>query len=258
MANADPTRSILHAVRVLAPARPTMARGKRLTRFFLSVVISLLVVNLALTLLLAVGASHTLMLLLCIGWMFVLCGGAPIVIFLAGRDQETHRRHLREWESDSRRLAMERLGLDLSASRMPTGLAVNDLFALDHASCDWLLSRDALDALSWARGDLAKTRDELRFRLDEAMANLLAEAGAGHDLGPSPFVIERARSLFVEVGLEAQTLTHTQSPLVRLTTDSSLESLRNSLDQLRDVRVARSNLVECLFETISADGKALP
>lgn len=251
MANADPTRSILHAIQVLSPTRPTLARGRRLTRFLLSVLISLLVVNLALSLLLALGAPRNMMLLVCLVWMFALCGGAPIVIYLTGRDHERHRARIRGWESDSRRLAIERLGLDLSASRMPSGLAVNDLFALDHAACDWLLSRDALDALSWARGELAKTRDELRLRLDEAMINVLAEAGAGHDLGPSPFVIERARALFVEVGAEANTLTQTQSPSVQLATDTSLESLRDSLDHLRDVRVARSRLVDSIFETIA-------
>jgi hypothetical protein len=254
MAHADPTRSILHAVRMLIPLRPVAVGGRRLARFLALVLAALLVVLLAISLLDAIGASKTVVLSVALAWMFVLCGGAPIVIFLGGRDHSRYRAAVRAWESDGQRLAIERLGLDLSAGRMPSGLHVNDLFALDHAASDWRMSRDSLEALAWARGELAGTRDELKRRMDEAMTNLLAEAGAGHELGPSPFLIERARALFVEVGTEAHTLTQTQSPSVHLPTDASLESLRTALDRLRDVRVARSQLVESLFETIKVEG----
>jgi len=254
MANADPTRNIKFAIRSILPDRPVANGNRRLIRFLGLVLVALLVVILALNVLNSIGSPKSIGLAVCLGWMSLLCVGTPITLFFSIKDQRAYQQAVAEWEANARRLAIEKLGLDLSAGRMPNGLVLSDIYGLDHAAGDWRQSRDALEALAWVRGDLGRIRDDLRARLDESMANVLAEAGAGHPLGPSPFLIERARALFAEVGVEANMLSQTQAPTLTLHTDDSLELLRASLTSLRDVREAGADFIEQLVERIEVEG----
>jgi hypothetical protein len=254
MAKADPTHNVRHAIQVLLPERPASPGNRRLVRFLALALISLLVVILALTLLSAIGAPKDYGVGAAMIWMAFIAFGAPTAVIAGFRDREFNRATLRRWESDPRRLAMEQLGLDIAAGRISAGLSPSDVLALNEAAGDWRQSRDALDALTWVRGELAHARGLLRNRLDESMRNLLAESGAGHPLGPSPFLIERARELFVEVGAEANALARSQAPLLALNTDESLEALRDDLDLLRGLRALREESQGVASESIPVEG----
>lgn len=177
-------------------------------------------------------------------WLTYFVISLPIVFVLRKRDGERARRAVGDWEADPRRQAIERLGLDLAAGRVPEGMPPQELIALEAVAADWRLVREALETMSWARGELCHVRDRLRVQVDEAMANLLAEAGSGSPLGPSPFLLERARGLFSEIAGEAAVLSRLQARRFDLPTDASLEALRVSLSRLKEARLAQQELTD--------------
>lgn len=242
MTRVDPTRNIRHALRTLLPARPEMKANGRLVRFFVTLLGSLFVTILSLNLLVALDASKGIRTGVALAWMFLLIVGSPIVFFLRARDGDRLRQEVGRWLADPRRLAAERLFLDLSAGRVPPGMVANDLVALDAAAGDWRGCHEALAALEPPASSLRKIRDDLLAQADHAMLNVLAEAGAGSTLGVSPFAIERARSLFVEIASEANAIARSQSGPLRLPTDHSIEALRYGLDRLREARRAEEEL----------------
>ncbi|AIE83890.1 hypothetical protein OP10G_0522 [Fimbriimonas ginsengisoli Gsoil 348] len=222
-------------------------------RFVAFALVSLLVVILSLSLLSAIGAPRYLGIGVVLLWMAFLGFGSPTVLILRAREDDEKRRQIRQWESDPRRLAVERLGFDLVAGRVTPGLTPRDLTALDDAAANWRQSRDTLETLTWARGPLAELRSSLRKRSDDAMLNLLAEAGVGHSLGPSPFLIERARELFTEIGAEASEMARNYCPTTLLATDTSLESLREDLDKLRLLRQAYTIAERAIAEALPVE-----
>lgn len=222
------------------PLRPAPVGNRRLVRFLALSLVSLLVLLLALNLFSAIGAPRSVGISLAIGWMAIISIGAPLTLFQRLRDQKTANQRYNNWESDARRLSIDRLGLDLASGRVPHGLQVQDIGVLENAATDWRHGREALDTLTWVTGDLAAARDELRRRMDEAMGNLLAEAGAGSPLGISPFALERARSMFLEIGREANQLARTNDCPGKFPTDASIEAMKPGLDKLRAARIART------------------
>jgi hypothetical protein len=175
-------------------------------------------------------------------WLAFLGFTLPFALWLRARDRGRARRAEGEWESDPRRRAIESLGLDLLAGRLPTALAADDVVALEAASAEWRLVRDAIEPLTYAKDEVARVCARLRDQLDEAMANLLAEAGAGSPIGPSPFLVERARELFAEISAETAALVRLDVGRLHLPTDASLEAVRRSVLRLREARLAREEL----------------
>ena len=240
----DPTRNVQHAIRQILPPRPSMGENRRLVRFVRAIFLGLLV-SIVLTAFFGVlNAPKWLVAAPSLFWLLSFTVATPVIFVLRGRDGDRVRRAIGEWESDPRRQAIERLGLDLSAGRVPEGLPAQELGALEAAAADWRLVREALETMTWARGDLAAVRDRLRSQVEDAMANLLAEAGSGSPLGPSPFLIERARTLFGEIAGEAAALSRLQARHFDLPTDDSLEALRFSLARLREARMAQQELTD--------------
>jgi hypothetical protein len=213
-------------------------------RFARASFVWLLVALLTNSLLSALDFSKPLLALAPALWLAYVVVATPFVLVLRRRDGERLRRAVGQWEADPRRQAIERLGLDLAAGRVPEGMPPQEVLTLEAAAADWRLVREALEAMSWARGDLADVRDHLRLQVDEAMANLLAEAGSGSPLGPSPFLMERARNLFGEIAGEAAALSRLQARRFDLPTDASLEGLRASLSRLREARLAQQELTD--------------
>lgn len=253
MRSADPTYNIEYAVSTLVSPRPVPVGERRLARFLGLVVATLLVVLLSLILLNSVGASHELLVVISLAWMALLCGGSPIVILLGTRDTERCQEKLRQWQRDPRRLAIERLTLELSSGRLPVGVSVGDLVNLDLAASEWRQAREGLESISWISGVAGKVREKLKSRVDEAMTNLLAEAGAGNMLGPSPFLLERARELFAEIGMEVNTVAMSHVSALTLDTDDSLEEVRASLE---DFRVVQSRISSPSAPTVGAIRKS--
>ncbi|MGV3617693.1 MAG: hypothetical protein ACO1SV_20395 [Fimbriimonas sp.] len=244
MARVDPTRNVRHAVRQILPPRPTVGENHRLARL-IRAGLGALFLCVALSALFAVlGAPLLLVRAVPAVWLVVFGLAVPMTFLLRSRERERLRSDIGEWESDPRRQAIERLGLDLTAGRMPEGLPPQELATLEAAAADWRLVRESLEAMSWARGELAQVRDRLREQVDEAMANLLAEAGSGSPLGPSPFLLERARELFGEIAGEAGALSRLQARRFDLPTDASLEALRGSLARLREARLVQQELTD--------------
>lgn len=244
MARVDPTRNVRHAVRQLLPPRPEVGANRRLIRYARNLFFSLLLVVMVNALLMAVHAPRGLIAGFAFAWLGYLIVSFPIVLVLRSRDGDRLRQAIGNWEADPRRQAVERLGLDLAAGRVPEGVPPQELMALEAVAADWRLVREALETMTWARGDLADVRDRLRIQVDEAMANLLAEAGSGSPLGPSPFLMERARALFSEIAGEAAALSRLQARRFDLPTDASLEALRHSLTRLREARLAQQELTD--------------
>lgn len=254
MANTDLTRSIHYAIRTLLPSRPHLVGRRRFAWFLGLVLVSLMVCTLVAGMTANLGLPKVYSVAVAATWVTLLSLGTPLTFYLAHRDQRANRSRVRDWELDARRLSMERLGLDLSAGRLPVGLTIADVLSLEQACADWRTSREGLESLSWLTADMARVRENLRHRLDDAMTNVLAEAGAGDTLGPSPFLIERARNLFAEVGSEANSMAQTQAPALHLQTDQSLMMLRSTLDEMRSVREAKDDLVEILLDHMHAEG----
>lgn len=201
---------------------------------------SLLIVILALNLLSHTSAPHQIGVTLAIVWMAIVCVGAPIAIVQRLRDERQSRHRFEVWENDPIRMAIDRIGLDLAAGRLPVNLDPEDVARLESAATEWRHGRDSLDSLSWAQAGLADTRDELREQMNVAMRNLLAEAGAGCSLGLSPFALERARNLFREIAREAGGIAETRSAFRQFETDASIEAMRPALERLRFERILRT------------------
>jgi hypothetical protein len=244
VARVDPTRNVRHAIRQLLPARPEQEVSHRLIRYARNLFLSLLLVVMVNALLMAFHVPKGVMVIGPILWLTYLALSLPLVVVMLRRDGEAMRQAIGDWEADPRRQAVERLGLDLAAGRLPEGMPPPELMALEAVAADWRLVREALETMSWARGDLVLVRDRLRVQVDEAMVNLLAEAGSGSPLGPSPFLLERARELFSEIAGEAAILSRLQARRFDLPTDASLEALRASLSRLKEARLAQQELTD--------------
>lgn len=226
------------------PPRPEPGVNRRLVRYVRALFFSLLLVVMVNALLVGLHAPSWLIAGSVFAWLGYLFLSFPVVLVLRARDGDRMRRVISDWEGDPRRQAVERLGLDLAAGRVPEGMPPQELMALEAVAADWRLVREALETMSWARGELSQVRDRLRVQVDEAMANLLAEAGSGSPLGPSPFLLERARTLFSEIAGEAATLSRLQARRFDLPTDASLEALRASLSRLKEARLAQQELTD--------------
>lgn len=218
--------------------------NRRLVRYARTLFFSLLLVVMVNALFMALHVPKEIIAAGPIVWLAYLVLSFPLVLVLRTRDRDRFRQAIGDWEADPRRQAVERLGLDLAAGRVPEGMPPQELMALEAVAADWRLVREALETMSWARGDLAEVRDRLRVQVDEAMANLLAEAGSGSPLGPSPFLLERARGLFSEIAGEAAVLSRLQARRFDLPTDASLEALRASLSRLKEARLAQQELTD--------------
>jgi len=199
--------------------------------------VGLLVLLLALNLLSAVGVGKSAGIGLSIVWMTAISVGAPVVLYQRKCEEQELRRRSSEWEADPRRLSIDCLGLDLAAGRVPAGIKAEDIHALEGTTTDWRHGREALESLSWATGELALLRESLLVRMDEAMANLLGEAGSGSSLGISPFALERARTLFLEIGREANQIASSHANVPKFPTDDTIEAMRPELEQLRTIRI---------------------
>lgn len=254
MAKADPARSLLFAVECLIPATPRDAGHQKMVRFLAVALVALFVVILALSFLIASGQHRSFSAYIALGWVLFVCAGAAWTAVCVARDRQRWIDSYKHWSEDSRRLSVQQFGLDLKAGRLTRGLTQADLYALADAADDWRESRESLLSLNHSRGEFAKVRSDLILRMDEAMRNLLAEAGAGQALGPSPFLLERARSLFAEVGAEANDLARTQARALNLQTDESIEALRLELDRLRDLRQLGRKLAIEEAEILTLEG----
>lgn len=244
MSRVDATRNIRHALRQLLPPRPALEDQRRIPRFLGLSLLTLAMVVMMTALLLALHIQREMLAVLPVLWLIGFFGGIPLVMGRRARDGRTLQQRIAKWEEDPRRQALERLGLDLAAGRLPEGLAAQELLNLEATAADWRLVREALETMSWAHGRIAEVRDQLRAQVDEAMRNLLAEYGTGFPLGPSPFLMERARTLFGEIAGEAATLSRLQARRFDLPTDHSLEDLRSSLDRLREARMAQQEMID--------------
>lgn len=213
-------------------------------RYARSLFLSLLLIVLLNALVMALHAPGWAAVVGPIIWLTYFVISFPVALVLRARDGDRVRRAIGDWEADPRRQAVERLGLDLAAGRVPEGMPPQEVIALEAVAADWRLVREALETMSWARGELCHVRDRLRVQVDEAMANLLAEAGSGSPLGPSPFLMERARSLFGEIAGEAAALSRLQARRFELPTDASLEALRATLSRLKEARLAQQELTD--------------
>jgi|GEM_PF-3269612 len=238
----DSSRHVRYAVRALLPPRPAPRRNRRLVAYFITIALSFLALVLGLNIMFSLGVDRAWTVGVSFAWFVFLFISAPVVFVLRARDGDLHRRAVGAWEADARRLAMERLGNDLTAGRLTAGMSQAHLTQLEAAASDWRMAADALDSIVGTSEDLGRVRDELRSRIDRAMADLLVEAGSGSSLGTSPFMLERARTLFTEIAHEAIALAQSRAPLGHVGTDSSLESVRRGLTHLRELRRAHTGV----------------
>lgn len=213
-----------------------------MVRFLALAVVSLLFVILSIELFKALGSSTTVTVALGMGWMILLVIGAAYTLRLRWEEERRLRSRLSDWHSDPRRLAIDRLGIDLSARRVPQNLMGKDVEMLETAAGDWRDGREALEALGNLEGELAATRHKLNSRMDDAMLNLLAEAGAGCVLGLSPFAVERACLLFQEIAGEARQIAANRVSAPQFPVDESIEAMRPALEELRSARLASTEV----------------
>jgi len=232
----ESTSNIRHAIKSLMPMRPAPLGNQRLVRFLALALVSLLVLLLALNLLSAVGVPKAIGIGLSITWMAIVSISAPTLLLMRAREENALGKRLSEWETNPRRLSMDRLALNLAAGRVPAGLKTEDIGALEETASDWRHGREALDGLVWAASELTSIRKALTIRMDEALANLLCEAGSAPALGLSPFSMERARALFLEISREANQVASSRATMPKFPTDESIEALRPELDRLRAFR----------------------
>lgn len=237
----ESTLNIRHAIKCLMPSRPAPLGNQRLVRFLALALVSLLVLLLALNLLSAVGVPKAVGIGLSITWMLVVSTSAPAILLMRAKEEKALGKKRSDWETNPRRLSLDRLGLDLAASRIPAGLKVEDIVALEDTATDWRHGREALDGLVWAAPELVSIRKALTSCMDEALANLLCEAVSAPPLGLSPFSMERARTLFLEIGREANQVASNRANMPKFPTDEAIEAMRPELDRLRAFRRNTNN-----------------
>lgn len=225
------------------PLMPVPVSNRMMVRFLALSVVSLLFVILSIELFRAMGASNAVTIALAMGWMVLSLIGAAYTLRLRWEEERRLRSRLSEWRTDSRRLALDRLGIDLSARRVPQNLMGKDIEMLEKAAGDWREGREALEALAYLEGEMASTRDVLNSKMDDAMLNLLAEAGGGCVLGLSPFAVERACLMFQEIAGEARQIAASRDSAALFPVDDSIEAMRPALEKLRAARCGKEEAI---------------